>query len=160
MTTETAIPPIDREAALRLRIGGIAAHLSRMQSNCLEMLVDLTLATDQDRLRWLSEDVEKLTECIERAKGAQLEHMAGELQEFAEPKTIRLTRIGDFYEAYGDDAETLARDMEITLGWIMRDGVRVPMAFIPYHAIDRYVARLGAPGYAVELEGGDGAKRD
>lgn len=69
---------------------------------------------------------------------------------------IRLRRDGDFYEAYGTEAETLARELQITLTGIMRGGVRVPMAGVPYHAIDRYAARLAERGYAVELEGGDG----
>ena len=77
---------------------------------------------------------------------------------------IRLRRLGDFYEAYAAEAETLAREMEITLGRVrhsairphIEGAVRVPMAGVPYHAIDRYAARLAERGYAVELEDSNG----
>lgn len=67
-----AIEPPTTEADLRFRIGVISSHLARMQSNCLEMLVDLALAMEQDRLRWLSEDLEKLEKRIDKAKAVQL----------------------------------------------------------------------------------------
>ena len=58
------------------------------------------------------------------------------------PGIILLMRVGDFYEAYGDDAETIASDLHITLTRRMDSGVEVPMAGVPHHAYERYLARL------------------
>ncbi len=69
------------------------------------------------------------------------------------PDVLLLMRVGDFYEAYGEDAETLAREVEITL--TARDdkgnGVRIPMAGVPHHALERYVVRLIAKSYKVAV---------
>ena len=69
------------------------------------------------------------------------------------PDVVLLMRVGDFYEAYGDDAETIARELEITLtGREDRSaGARIPMAGVPHHATERYVARLIAKGYKVAV---------
>lgn len=67
------------------------------------------------------------------------------------PGTILLMRVGDFFEAYGDDAETIATDLEITLTSRMDGGTRVPMAGVPHHACERYVARLITKGRRVAL---------
>ncbi len=60
------------------------------------------------------------------------------------PDKLLLFRMGDFYEMFGDDAETAAAALELTL--TARDGgkgaPRVPMCGIPYHALDRYLPRL------------------
>ncbi len=59
------------------------------------------------------------------------------------PDAILLSRVGDFYEAYGDDAETIARALQITL--TAKDagaGKKVAMAGVPHHALDGYLAKL------------------
>lgn len=59
------------------------------------------------------------------------------------PDAILLSRVGDFYEAYGDDAETIARALSIVL--TSKDagaGRRVAMAGVPHHALDGYLAKL------------------
>src|SRR5436305_12890948 len=58
------------------------------------------------------------------------------------PGVILLMRVGDFFEAYGDDAETIARDLNITLTGREDGGLRSPMAGVPHHATERSVARL------------------
>ncbi len=64
------------------------------------------------------------------------------------PDVLLLMRVGDFYEAYGEDAETLARVLEITLTGREDKGAgaRIPMAGVPHHALERYVSRLIAQG--------------
>ena len=52
-------------------------------------------------------------------------------------------RKGDFYETIDEDARNVARDMEIVLTQRdMGQGEIVPLAGIPYHALDGYLARL------------------
>ena len=67
------------------------------------------------------------------------------------PDVVLLMRVGDFYEAYGEDAETIARELEITLTGRELTDARVPMAGVPHHALERYVARLIAKGYKVAV---------
>jgi DNA mismatch repair protein MutS len=68
------------------------------------------------------------------------------------PETILLFRLGDFYETFEDDAETAARVLDIVLtSREMGKGVRVPMAGIPHHAADGYIARLVAAGHRVAI---------
>jgi DNA mismatch repair protein MutS len=66
---------------------------------------------------------------------------------------ILLFRIGDFYEAFGEDAVAVARDLNITLTSRQRDdqGNRIPLAGVPYHALDAYLARLVKAGHKVAI---------
>ena len=67
------------------------------------------------------------------------------------PGIILLMRVGDFYEAYGEGAEIIARDLNITLTGREDGGVRVPMAGVPHHAMERYVARLIRKGRRIAI---------
>jgi DNA mismatch repair protein MutS len=58
------------------------------------------------------------------------------------PDYLLLFRLGDFYEMFFEDAETAARLLQITL--TARQGA--PMAGIPHHAADGYIARLVRAG--------------
>lgn len=68
------------------------------------------------------------------------------------PGVILAMRVGDFYEFYGEDAEIAARAAEITLTG-REDGIngRIPMAGVPFHAVDRYLAKLVSAGLKVAL---------
>jgi DNA mismatch repair protein MutS len=67
------------------------------------------------------------------------------------PHAILFYRMGDFYETFFDDAVTASRELEITLTG--RDGGkgRIPMAGIPYHAAEGYIAKLIAKGMRVAI---------
>ena len=57
------------------------------------------------------------------------------------PEAILLSRVGDFYEAYGEDAETIARALQIALtSKEAGAGQRVAMAGVPHHALAGYLA--------------------
>ena len=59
------------------------------------------------------------------------------------PEALLLSRVGDFYEAYGADAEDLARSLNIILtSKEAGKGKRVAMAGVPHHSVDTYLARL------------------
>ncbi|SDF46215.1 DNA mismatch repair protein MutS [Methanolobus vulcani] len=62
-------------------------------------------------------------------------------------------RMGDFYESFGEDAKTIAKELEITLTTRgkTKDGEKMPLAGIPYHAIDNYLPRLIKKGYKVAI---------
>ncbi|MBW7944471.1 DNA mismatch repair protein MutS [Patescibacteria group bacterium] len=65
---------------------------------------------------------------------------------------ILLYRLGDFYEMFLEDAEEGAEILDITLTARARgkDG-RVPMAGIPYHALDNYLYKLVQAGKKVAI---------
>jgi len=68
------------------------------------------------------------------------------------PEAIVFFRLGDFYETFDQDAKTASRELEIVLtSRGMGKGQRVPMAGIPHHALDNYLARLIAKGYKVAI---------
>lgn len=56
---------------------------------------------------------------------------------------IVLTRLGDFYEAFDNDAVILADELDLTLtGRSVGTDVRVPMVGFPYHAADAYINKI------------------
>ncbi len=68
------------------------------------------------------------------------------------PGTILFFRLGDFYETFDEDAEITARELDIVLtSRPVGKGVRAPLAGIPYHAVDSYLARLIQKGYHVAI---------
>ncbi|CAN5803499.1 DNA mismatch repair protein MutS [soil metagenome] len=68
------------------------------------------------------------------------------------PDTILFFRLGDFYETFEQDAYIASDVLEIVLtGREMGKGQRVPMAGIPYHAAEGYIARLIAAGHKVAV---------
>ncbi len=68
------------------------------------------------------------------------------------PDTIVFFRLGDFYETFDEDAEITARDLDIVLtSRPIGNGVRVPLAGIPYHAVESYLARLIEKGHHVAI---------
>jgi DNA mismatch repair protein MutS len=68
------------------------------------------------------------------------------------PNTILLFRLGDFYETFDQDAEIASRELDIVLtSRPIGKGLRAPLAGIPYHAIESYLARLIEKGYHVAI---------
>ncbi|MQY50929.1 DNA mismatch repair protein MutS [Rhodocyclus tenuis] len=59
------------------------------------------------------------------------------------PNTLLLYRMGDFYELFFEDAEKVARLLDITLTSRGQSAGRpIPMAGVPYHSLEPYLARL------------------
>lgn len=68
------------------------------------------------------------------------------------PSAILFFRLGDFYETFDEDAEITARELDIVLtSRPVGGGVRVPLAGIPYHAVENYLSRLIEKGYHVAI---------
>jgi DNA mismatch repair protein MutS len=68
------------------------------------------------------------------------------------PNAIVLFRLGDFYETFDEDARIASRELEIVLtSREMGKGNKIPLAGIPYHALDGYLARLINRGYKVAI---------
>ena len=65
---------------------------------------------------------------------------------------ILFYRLGDFYEMFFEDAETVSRELELTLtGKDCGLTERAPMCGVPFHAADNYINRLVEKGYKVAI---------
>ena len=69
------------------------------------------------------------------------------------PDCILMFRMGDFYEMFDDDAEVAARELDITLTSRAhrKGGEKIPMAGVPYHSVDGYIAKLIEKGFHVAV---------
>jgi DNA mismatch repair protein MutS len=68
------------------------------------------------------------------------------------PDAIVLFRMGDFYETFYEDAEVASRVLGIALTSRSREGdKRIPLAGVPHHAVDTYIARLVRAGHKVAI---------
>lgn len=68
------------------------------------------------------------------------------------PDILLLYRMGDFYELFYEDAKYAAQILDLTLthrGQSM--GEPIPMAGVPYHAADSYLAKLVQTGHSVAI---------
>ena len=68
------------------------------------------------------------------------------------PDKLLFYRLGDFYELFYDDAKKAARLLNITLTQRGESkGAAIPMAGVPYHASDNYLAKLVKMGESVAV---------
>lgn len=66
-------------------------------------------------------------------------------------KTVALLPLGDFYEAYNEDAENIARELDIASAPKIIDGKRYIISGFPKHALEKYVDTLTYKGYDVVI---------
>ena len=86
--------------------------------------------------------MDKLTPMLTQYRAIKREH----------EDVILLFRLGDFYEMFGEDARLAAQVLDLVLtSREMGKGRRVPMCGIPYHAADRYLAKLLAAGHKAAI---------
>ena len=68
------------------------------------------------------------------------------------PDVLLLYRMGDFYELFYQDAEKASRLLDITLtARGVSAGAPIPMAGVPYHAVEQYLAKLVKLGESVAI---------
>ncbi|MDX1901835.1 MAG: DNA mismatch repair protein MutS [Gammaproteobacteria bacterium] len=68
------------------------------------------------------------------------------------PDTLLFYRMGDFYELFYQDAKNVARILDITLTARGQSaGQPIPMAGVPYHAAESYMARLLRQGFSIAV---------
>src|SRR3972149_391697 len=71
----------------------------------------------------------------------------------ANPDTILLFRMGDFFETFEEDAKIASKVLGITLTKRGSSGAveDIPLAGFPHHAIDNYLPKLVRAGYRVAV---------
>lgn len=62
-------------------------------------------------------------------------------------EALLLFRLGDFYEAFYEDAQTIAKEISLTL--TARQGT--PMCGVPFHTAESYIDKLIAKGYKIAI---------
>ncbi len=68
------------------------------------------------------------------------------------PDCILLFRLGDFYEAFDRDAEIVAEVCDVALtSRPVGNSQRVPLAGVPYHSVEGYLAKLVEAGHKVAI---------
>ena len=68
------------------------------------------------------------------------------------PDVLVFFRLGDFYETFDEDARIVSKELAITLtSREMGRGKRFPMAGLPHHALDGYLAKLVNRGFKVAI---------
>jgi len=67
------------------------------------------------------------------------------------PDCILFFRMGDFYETFYDDAETCSKVLGITLTSRSKGNNPIPLAGVPYHAVDGYLKKMLQAGYKVAV---------
>jgi DNA mismatch repair protein MutS len=67
------------------------------------------------------------------------------------PDAILFFRIGDFYEMFYEDARTASKVLGLALTSRSKGEGAVPMAGVPYHALDTYLAKMIRAGYRVAI---------
>ena len=70
----------------------------------------------------------------------------------ANPNTVLLYRMGDFYEMFNEDAQIASDVLGLTLTSRSHGSAdKVPLAGFPHHAIDRYANKLVRAGYKIAI---------
>jgi DNA mismatch repair protein MutS len=68
------------------------------------------------------------------------------------PETLLFYRMGDFYELFYEDAQKVARILDITLTARGQSGGNpIPMAGVPFHAAESYMAKLLRQGFSIAV---------
>jgi len=67
------------------------------------------------------------------------------------PDAILFFRMGDFYETFYDDAKTCSKVLGLTLTSRDKGTNPIPLAGVPYHAVDGYIKKMLQAGYKVAV---------
>jgi len=67
------------------------------------------------------------------------------------PDCILFFRMGDFYETFYEDAQTCSRVLGLTLTSRSKADNPIPLAGVPYHAVDGYLKKMLSNGYKVAV---------
>ena len=67
------------------------------------------------------------------------------------PDCVLFFRMGDFYETFYDDAKTCSKVLGLTLTSRSKGNNPIPLAGVPYHAVEGYIKKMLQAGYKVAV---------
>jgi len=84
------------------------------------------------------------------------EHLTPAMKQFHQfkrkyPDCVLFFRMGDFYETFYEDAETCSKVLGLTLTSRSKGDNPIPLAGVPYHAVDGYLKKMLQAGYKVAV---------
>src|SRR5689334_18520966 len=100
---------------------------------------------------------DNLTQLASPPQAAQLTPAMRQYQQFKAqyPDYVLFFRMGDFYEMFWDDAKLASKVLGVALTSRSRGGLEaedaIPMAGVPFHAVESYLRRMIAAGYKVAI---------
>lgn len=99
--------------------------------------------------RFMKENEDNFFKLEEKSEDSKLTPMMRQYKEIKDKysDSILLFRLGDFYEAFFEDAKKISEILRLTL----TKRANVPMAGVPHHAIDNYLSRLVKAGVKVAI---------
>lgn len=109
-----------------------AAHIKNIIS-------DVGIRIGSERAKIYGANAKTAAPIVENAKGTFAEEASSTAS-----KNVRITQVGDFYEAYGNDAVELARKLNLTPTTKTINGVKMQMVGFPVSSLDRYKNILGS----------------
>ena len=71
------------------------------------------------------------------------------------PDSLVFIRLGDFYEAFNETANIIAKEMNLTLTKKDLGSIKVDMAGFPYHVKDDYIAKVKDKYHCIIIENDD-----
>ncbi|MHC4728085.1 MAG: DNA mismatch repair protein MutS, partial [Planctomycetota bacterium] len=86
-------------------------------------------------------NVEKITPAMKQFHRFKQQH----------PDCILFFRMGDFYETFYEDAKTCSKVLGLTLTSRSKGTNPIPLAGVPYHAVDGYLKKMLQAGYKVAV---------
>ena len=89
----------------------------------------------------MAAEAEKLTPAMRQFSKFKQKH----------PDCILFFRMGDFYETFYDDAKTCSKVCGLTLTSRSKGNNPIPLAGMPYHAVDGYLKKMLQAGYKVAV---------
>ena len=138
---------------------------------------------DCDYTRFTPENILKIHKDIQQFEAehqAELNRMAGQNEPNALPvydrirepyrgylavksenlDSLVLYQVGDFYEAYGEDAQKIAEALDLVMtSRAISDSERIPMVGFPQHALETYMNMLTDRGFDLAVSTVDGSER-
>lgn len=129
-------------------------------SQVYQMVIDVYRAEFAEIASALPKELEKYKESEKHEEATkpvpkEYSHYTPVAQEYfkakdANPGTLVLIRVGDFYEALGEDARTISKELELTLtGRMVAEGERVPMCGFPVHRLEENLNALLEQDYTI-----------
>src|SRR5690242_12683699 len=95
-----------------------------------------------------------------QARSANVSALSPAMRQYQQFKTqypgyVLFFRMGDFYEMFWDDAKTANRVLGVALTSRSKGGLNggdaIPMAGVPFHAVESYLRKMIAAGYKVAI---------
>ena len=109
--------------------------------------------------------VDRIQTVLEEREAAEQSHVNPMYQNYLDIKAenadrIVLYQVGDFFEAFNADAETLAKDLDLMLtSRPISETERVPLVGLPKHNLENYVEKLQAQGHKITIAALDEGER-